>query len=234
MEGNMVKIDFDINETSATDEAKDKVFNQLFIEEKARVIKSKFEKLLKNKVDIDIKAILSALNGFESYLTIPNIENDKSFYLRIEKCIKKDLELHTRSKYDIHIDGFWILYSYYVLFFINVFNRKHVIAIRYLLKTFITNSYLARTKLFPYIYDEYFESKFIKELKIRYYYIPEDPRVYTNGKASHRMMQAYIDLMACKKEEIDKFIDERCKKVAIQSFDNIGAYKTILSILSLR
>jgi hypothetical protein len=234
MEVSMEKTELSINETSSIVDTNDKIINQQIVEEKAKMIKLKFEKLLKNKIDIDIKAILFALEGFEIYLTIPNIENNKNLFLSVEKCIKKDLELRFKSNYVNSKEEFWILYSYYVLFFINIYNRKYFNATRHLLKTFLTNPYIARNELFPYFYYEYFEPRFKEELMERVQSFPENPRSYTKGRASYLMINNFIYLIAAKKAELDNFIDKKCYNIALLSLDSLSAYKTIKSMISLQ
>lgn len=226
----MFRFDFTNDELSATIEAKVKNEKVQVNIETVQLVKMNLEKMLMNRFEIKNEVILFAFQGYEEYLTKPDLEYIKSIIPTIEKNIRNDIKLKPKCNESIK-DGIWVLYSYYALFFISVMNKRYYAAVRYSFKTFLVDPPIARTQLFPYIFYKYFEPKFFNEYKELLKCFPQDPRTYAKGLPSHIMMENYIKLFINKSDGLEEYIDKQCYYIAKESLNNFYVYSIIKSLL---
>lgn len=229
----MDDFDFTANEYAAANTAEEKNSN-LPEDNAVYTIKNELRKLLSYSLDLDVNAIRFAFRGFEDYLCISDISIIKRIIPDIEKSIKNELELCIKSD-SIYNKAFIVLQSYYILFIVNILKIKNHTAITYLLQSFIFSPIVARKKMFPIIYSQYFEPLFFNEyINMVSDNMPIDPRTYMkHHDLSPALLEHSRNLLGFN-IKLEQYINNQCRNIAEQSLDNIDAYNRILSILSLR
>lgn|GEM_PF-3716632 len=197
-----------------------------------QVIKAYCECLCNHKIVINQDLVKCTFHGFEDYLHISDINVLNLILPDIEKKIKNDLHIYLSIE-NGYKNGFSVLESYYSLFLINILRSKYNNAISYLFHTFIISPKVARCKLFPYVFDNYFEPLYWGEYINLVKNLPIDPRAFLNPVYDPMLLEYirnFIEYIA----KLEMFIDEQCCCIAEESLENINAYNAILVILSLR